>query len=1230
MYLFCVVAVVGLAGAAWAGSYDDAIDGNWNADLQDTWAAGIGVFPGAGDTAVIDTNVVTLNVDVNLGVTSIDVQTNGRIGCATGTFQQAGLNVTLSGGRFGPAGAYDWGEKRYDGNLILSAATTSALYSTGNGEQDFNINGTLSGSGTLETVNQHGGAGGRIFLNAASPGFSGTVNHTWGTLHPKVTGALGTGDVHVTVGSQYYGGLILWADQPNNLYADPGGWIASQANSITAPIFLNGGRLTGGGWFWAWAQNTVDYSGPISLTADSKIGAEGQSFTISGKIDDGGGNYALAVDRNTNRSVTLSYAGNTYGGGTDVTSGTLNAAADGALGSGDATVSSGGTLAFSALQAAPPPVYVNAGGILRNWVNRNGGADPLDLDFEVDGGAFSSTLWWNSAQVEYSGVITLAGSAEARVDDKPIHISGELTGAGKLTKTGGSTLVMSNVGTSFTGGVEVAAGTAQVDAAGSLGSGEAVAAGGTILSNIDDAFASAAQVVSDENGTVDLNSTENNATLRIKPGGALKVSSGSTVLNYTGTPIGGQATVYVEAGCILYEGYPHPTADQFEVGDGGFGAFKATTTGDHTVGKYSGTIYRGLANTAGTATFSGSVTEAAATGGDPDPTEGIGMLATGPATFQYQGSTFTTVNTNTIKFYGAGAHVIQDFNTFNNDLEKFGTGKVEVEAVSGITGKTLTVRGGYLEIGDPDALGGAVVNLEGPAGNEPGGIFRQERYLAAASGTINVKAGAGVCLVGDDFSIRTDLAGGATWNFDPGSQVVLPGTGGMVSYTTPYDGDLSPAWGKASFLLYNGSNAPDGLGLSGTKIAGGLQMGEQTRLTIAPWDADTIYGHRYESGDLTLALGQQSFRVCAPTDHTLAIKAVIDLDLGTGHAGTMVVGDTNDFHAVNMDGTQWVDIGQAGIVQLEGQTNNIGHIDVQAGTLQIGAYGVNDFQGAMGNAKTVRVAEGATVTTYYVSPLTLNTVFTGNGTVQPAGTLVLAPSGTNAAGIAPGDSAGRLTVDGNLTLSNDGLTYATLDTEVVTDGGGTPQAKDDYDQLAVTGNLSVGGGNLAVTMNVPSVNYKPANLSALDIATCGGTLNTTPFNAVAAGVFDSVDPSPAVRAAVAAHWTIEADDVTYDGTGGKIVLDASNWTGFTGDADLSDFVDLADLSILAFNWESSTDMTWLTADFDLTGTVDLADLSALAFHWEQSASAGAPPVPEPMTVGLLVLGGAALLRRRRR
>jgi len=82
-----------------------------------------------------------------------------------------------------------------------------------------------------------------------------------------------------------------------------------------------------------------------------------------------------------------------------------------------------------------------------------------------------------------------------------------------------------------------------------------------------------------------------------------------------------------------------------------------------------------------------------------------------------------------------------------------------------------------------------------------------------------------------------------------------------------------------------------------------------------------------------------------------------------------------------------------------------------------------------------------------------------------------------------------------------------------------------------------------------------------------------------------------------------------------------------GDANLSGVVDLADLSVLAFNWEA-TGAGWLDGDFDDDGDVDLADLSAMAFHW--SDSVWTPPVPEPATMALLALPAPAALTRRRR
>jgi hypothetical protein len=86
-----------------------------------------------------------------------------------------------------------------------------------------------------------------------------------------------------------------------------------------------------------------------------------------------------------------------------------------------------------------------------------------------------------------------------------------------------------------------------------------------------------------------------------------------------------------------------------------------------------------------------------------------------------------------------------------------------------------------------------------------------------------------------------------------------------------------------------------------------------------------------------------------------------------------------------------------------------------------------------------------------------------------------------------------------------------------------------------------------------------------------------------------------------------------------------------GDTDRNGTVNLSDLGTLAGKFGTTTGAIWADGDFDSNGNVNLSDLGALAGNFGLSTT---PPafgaVPEPASVGLLTLGGFALMALRRR
>ena len=81
-----------------------------------------------------------------------------------------------------------------------------------------------------------------------------------------------------------------------------------------------------------------------------------------------------------------------------------------------------------------------------------------------------------------------------------------------------------------------------------------------------------------------------------------------------------------------------------------------------------------------------------------------------------------------------------------------------------------------------------------------------------------------------------------------------------------------------------------------------------------------------------------------------------------------------------------------------------------------------------------------------------------------------------------------------------------------------------------------------------------------------------------------------------------------------------------GDANLDGLIDATDLAAIAANFGQSGG--WAAGNVNTDTLVDATDLAILAANFGYIAPAGS--VPEPATMGLLALGGLALLRRRSR
>jgi autotransporter-associated beta strand protein len=162
--------------------------------------------------------------------------------------------------------------------------------------------------------------------------------------------------------------------------------------------------------------------------------------------------------------------------------------------------------------------------------------------------------------------------------------------------------------------------------------------------------------------------------------------------------------------------------------------------------------------------------------------------------------------------------------------------------------------------------------------------------------------------------------------------------------------------------------------------------------------------------------------------------------------------------------------------------------------------------------------------------------------------------------------------------------------------------------------------------------------AVLDLTDNGLIVRGGDLNAITASVVSGYDggswAGTGINSSVAAAEAGRALGVAPDGDD---VLVKFTWAG---DATLDGSVTIADLGILAANWQAN-ERSWFHGDFNYDGSVNIADLGILAANWQKGAGGGMSfeealamfdvfsgvVIPEPAALGLLGLG--ALFQRRR-
>jgi autotransporter-associated beta strand protein len=315
----------------------------------------------AGSVAINGSNTLTLNAAASTGSLGYSA--------GTGLVVQSGAGpVNIGVTTLFPATSQTWSNNGSNPLTISSAVTGTAT--TGH-TTTLTFGGSGSGSTTLSGVIGNGSAGGSLGLSVAQSGSGPVILSGNNTFTGGVTISSGT----LTLGNA--GALNSAAPNALNL---SGGTLDLNTNSVVVTSILAGTASAPGGVI---TDNNA--SSGVTTLIDTNTGSQ----TFYGKITDGS-SRTLAFNYSGGGTVVMATS-NAYSGGTQLTSGTLQALNGSSLGTGTINMSGGAvSLKIANGVTLPNKVIVNA-------ANPGTGLGALTTVTSTDTATFSGEIDYNTA-----------------------------------------------------------------------------------------------------------------------------------------------------------------------------------------------------------------------------------------------------------------------------------------------------------------------------------------------------------------------------------------------------------------------------------------------------------------------------------------------------------------------------------------------------------------------------------------------------------------------------------------------------------------------------------------------------------------------------------------------------------------------------------------------------------------------------------------------------------------